>query len=95
MKLFLVSPQQRSVEAIRNKIEEHFSPNYLELEKRPFPTWIIATEPYQTTAEIAQLLGMREEDHSKCNAGLVIEMGNYRGFDSVDMWEKLDVWTKG
>ena len=96
MKLFLVSPQERSLEAIKNKIEKHFeSAYYISLEKRPYPVWIIATENHQTISEIAGLLGMLEEDNSKCNAGIVFEIGNYRGFDSINIWEKLDAWTEG
>ena len=96
MKLFLVSPQERSLEAIKNKIESHFEPAYyISLEKRPYPLWVVATEKYQTTSEIAGLLGMLEEDNSKCNAGIVFEIGSYRGFDSINIWEKLDAWAEG
>ncbi len=97
MKLFLISPQEGFAEAIENMISVNLN-NYIKLQKRTSPIWIAAVDSFTTSVDIAKMLGMTTDDTDEntgaINAGLVVEIGTYYGFDSAELWQKLDAWTK-
>ena len=98
MKLFLVSPKLGYVEQIEAKIKENFGENYMPLPKRPFPTWILAAKKFTTCIEVARSLGMipLEEDNPPPTLnGVVVEIESYYGYDDLELWQKLEAWSKG
>lgn len=95
MKLFLVSPTDHSAESMGDTIERDFGSSHsIKLDDRTSSIWIIAADSTKTTAEISKQLGMVRKEQKKPNLGLVVEVENYFGFDSRELWQKLDVWTK-
>ena len=94
MKLFLISPQDNCVQAVENLIVTGFGTNNcIKLKGRISTIWIVATDSYLTSVDVAKQLHMVGEAQNT-NGGLVVEMNSYYGFDSGELWQKLSAWRK-
>lgn len=94
MKLFLISPKDNCGQAVGNLIVTGFGTNNcIKLEGRTSTIWIVATDSYLTSVDVAKQLHMAGKPQN-VNSGLVVEMNSYYGFDSGELWQKLSAWKK-
>ena len=92
MKLFLVSIQDDYENLARSLIETHYSDHNFKLEGRQSPQWIIATPNERTPAHISESLNMKSSAGTEKVNGMVVQISNYFGHDSMALWQQLEAW---
>lgn len=93
MKLFLVSPQDEYAEQVQKLIDKHFPNHHIPLDNRKSDSWIIAAPTNITPASVADSLNMAGKAGDGINAGLVVQIHDYFGYDSGALWQQINVWA--
>lgn len=92
MKLFLVSVQDDYESRAQSLIETHYPDHNFRLEKRQSPQWVIATPNERTPAHISDSLNMKTSAGTERVVGMVVQITNYFGHDSMALWQQLEAW---
>ncbi len=94
MKLFLVATQDEYEELAKKLINEEYTQHNFRLPNRKSPLWVIATNPNMTPAKVADSLNMSDScDESERIKGAVFQLNEYFGYDSMALWQQLEVWS--
>ena len=93
MKLFLISPQSDAGERVKALVGEKFPGHHIELDNRDSVSWVVAAPTNNTPASVAEQLKMTGKAGKESNAGLVIQIHDYFGYDSGALWQQMDVWA--
>ena len=93
MKLFLVSAQDDSAELAEKKIKRHFHNHNIRLENRESPLWVIATANDQTPASVVEALDMTGSEGDSKIGGIVVQIYDYYGYDSMKLWQQMELWS--
>ena len=94
MKLFLVSAQDDHEELTKELIDNCFPDHNVRLNSRKSPLWIIATTSDKTPANVAESLNMTNaKDRENRVSGVVVQLHDYYGYDSMALWQQLETWA--
>ena len=95
MNIFLVSAQDgESALAVDKLIKEVFEKDKVfRVKGRASSIWLIAASEYTTVSDIGNMLNIGGDEDPQ-HTGFIMRIDSYGGYDSVDLWQKLRVWTK-